>query len=76
MKENDLAEIGIEKNPFPKGWKGDAGLYAVGFMRRGLSGASFDAISVAHDIANAWKEEIKQHIKSVAARHRRCTSHF
>ena len=76
MKENDLAEIGIEKNPFPKGWKGETGLYAVGFTRRGLSGASLDAISVAHDIANAWKQETKQQIKSVAASHRRCISHF
>lgn len=76
MKENDLAEIGIEKNSFPKGWKGEAGLYAVGFTRRGLSGASLDAISVAHDIANAWKEETKQQIKYVAARHRRCISQF
>ncbi|CAN6833274.1 unnamed protein product [Brassica oleracea] len=76
LKENDLAEIGIEKNSFPKGWKGEAGLYAVGFTRRGLSGASLDAISVAHDIANAWKEETKQQIKSVAARHRRCISQF
>ncbi|KAG2327808.1 hypothetical protein Bca52824_010536 [Brassica carinata] len=75
MKENDLAEIGIEKTSLPKGWKGEAGLYAVG-SRRGLSGASLDAISVAHDIANAWKEETKQQIKSVAARHRRCISQF
>lgn len=76
MQENDLTEIGIEKNPFPKGWKGKAGLYAVGFTGRGLSGALFDAMSVAHDIANSWKEETKQQIKTVAARHRRCLSHF
>ncbi|KAL1206144.1 putative indole-3-pyruvate monooxygenase YUCCA7 [Cardamine amara subsp. amara] len=76
LKENDLADIGIEKNPFPKRWKGEAGLYAVGFTRRGLSGASLDAMSVAHDIANSWKEETKQQIKTVAARHRRCISHF
>ncbi|CAH8389313.1 unnamed protein product [Eruca vesicaria subsp. sativa] len=76
LKEKDLAEIGIEKNPFPKGWKGESGLYAVGFTRRGLYGASLDAMSVAHDIANKWKEEAKLQIKSVAARHRRCISHF
>ncbi|KAH7521892.1 hypothetical protein FEM48_Zijuj07G0080100 [Ziziphus jujuba var. spinosa] len=77
LKENDFfSGDGIPKNPFPNGWKGKAGLYAVGFTRRGLSGASFDAISVAHDIAKSWKEETKQKKKSVAARHRRCISHF
>ncbi|VVB07296.1 unnamed protein product [Arabis nemorensis] len=76
LKDNDLEEIRKEKNPFPKGWKGEAGLYAVGFTRKGLSGASLDAMSVAHDIANSWKEETKQQIKTVAARHRRCISHF
>lgn len=76
MQDNDLEEIGIEKNPFPKGSKGKAGLYAVGLTRRGLSGASLDAMGVAHDIANSWKEETKQQVKTVAARHRRCISHF
>ncbi|KAE8692365.1 Myosin XI B isoform 1 [Hibiscus syriacus] len=47
--ENELfSNDGIPKNPFPNGWKGTGGLYAVGFKRRGLSGASLDAISVAH----------------------------
>ncbi|GLT81492.1 hypothetical protein SLA2020_528740 [Shorea laevis] len=77
LKENDFfSKDGIPKNPFPNGWKGNAGLYAVGFTRRGLSGASLDAISVAHDIARSWKEETRQKKKSVAARHRRCISHF
>lgn len=76
-QENDFfSGDGIPKNPFPNGWKGKAGLYAVGFTRRGLSGASLDAISVAHDIARSWKEETKQKRKSVAAHHRRCISHF
>jgi len=51
-------------------------LYAVGFTRKGLFGASLDAMSVAHDIANRWKEESKQQKKTAAARHRRCISHF
>ncbi|XWS22422.1 hypothetical protein CRYUN_Cryun29cG0032600 [Craigia yunnanensis] len=77
MKENEFfSNDGVPKNPFPNGWKGKAGLYAVGFTRRGLSGASLDAISVAHDIAKSWKEETKQKTKSTAARHRRCISHF
>ncbi|KAK7290430.1 hypothetical protein RIF29_04853 [Crotalaria pallida] len=77
LKENDFfSNDGIPRNPFPNGWKGSAGLYAVGFTRRGLSGASLDAISVSHDIAKSWKEETKQKKKTVAARHRRCMSHF
>ncbi|XP_021290909.1 probable indole-3-pyruvate monooxygenase YUCCA3 [Herrania umbratica] len=77
LKENEFfSNDGVPKNPFPNGWKGKAGLYAVGFTRRGLSGASLDAISVAHDIAKSWKEETKQKKKSIAARHRRCISHF
>ncbi|PON36103.1 Flavin monooxygenase-like enzyme [Parasponia andersonii] len=77
LKDNDFfSGDGIPKNPFPNGWKGKAGLYAVGFTRRGLSGASLDAISVAHDIAKNWKEETKQKRKSIASRHRRCISHF
>ncbi|GKV19497.1 hypothetical protein SLEP1_g29751 [Rubroshorea leprosula] len=77
LKENDFfSKDGIPKNRFPNGWKGNAGLYAVGFTRRGISGASLDAISVAHDIARSWKEETRQKKKTVAARHRRCISHF
>ncbi|KAG6597323.1 putative indole-3-pyruvate monooxygenase YUCCA3, partial [Cucurbita argyrosperma subsp. sororia] len=77
LKENEFfSSDGIPKSPFPNGWKGKAGLYAVGFTRRGLSGASLDAINVAQDIAKSWKEETKQKRKSVAARHRRCISHF
>ncbi|ESQ36462.1 hypothetical protein EUTSA_v10010013mg [Eutrema salsugineum] len=77
LKDNDFfSDDGIPKNPFPNGWKGEAGLYAVGFTRKGLFGASLDAMSVAHDIATRWKEESKQQKKTAAARHRRCISHF
>ncbi|XP_010556939.1 PREDICTED: probable indole-3-pyruvate monooxygenase YUCCA7 [Tarenaya hassleriana] len=77
LTDNDFfSEDGIPKNPFPNGWKGEAGLYAVGFTRRGISGASLDAMSVAHDIANSWNEETKQQKITAAARHRRCISHF
>lgn len=76
-QENEFfSKDGMPKDPFPNGWKGNAGLYAVGFTRRGLSGASLDAISVSQDIAKSWKEENKQRKKTVAARHRRCISHF
>ncbi|XP_071713590.1 probable indole-3-pyruvate monooxygenase YUCCA3 [Rutidosis leptorrhynchoides] len=55
LKESDLfTKEGMPKMPFPDGWKGKSGLYAVGFSRRGLSGASFDAIRVSQDIAQIW----------------------
>ncbi|KAK7855160.1 putative indole-3-pyruvate monooxygenase yucca3 [Quercus suber] len=54
-----FSQDGIPKNPFPNGWKGKAGLYAVGFTWKGLSGAYWDAIHVAHDISKSWKEETK-----------------
>lgn len=57
-------EDGFPKSPFPNGWKGKAGLYAVGFTRKGLSGASFDAIRVAQDIGQIWKQELKQKNKN------------
>ncbi|XP_058069069.1 indole-3-pyruvate monooxygenase YUCCA6-like [Magnolia sinica] len=50
---------GFPKKPFPNGWKGDNGLYAVGFTKRGLLGASMDAQRVAEDIACLWKSETK-----------------
>ncbi|KAE8673850.1 putative indole-3-pyruvate monooxygenase YUCCA7 [Hibiscus syriacus] len=77
LKENEFfSEEGVPKKPFPNGWKGKSGLYAVGFTRRGISGASLDAISVADDISKCWKEETKHKKTSMAARHRRCISHF
>lgn len=71
----------FSKNGFPKAasphaWKGNAGLYAVGFSRRGLSGASSDAMKIAQDIGNVWKAETKQQKKRTTACHRRCISQF
>ncbi|KAK6122935.1 hypothetical protein DH2020_043322 [Rehmannia glutinosa] len=51
---------GFPVSQFPNGLKGKNGLYAVGFSRRGLSGASLDAIRVAQDIGKIWKTETKQ----------------
>ncbi|KAK9072429.1 hypothetical protein SSX86_008863 [Deinandra increscens subsp. villosa] len=50
LKEIDLFSRG-------EGWKGKSGLYAVGFTRRGLSGAAFDAVRVSQDIAGIWNQE-------------------
>ncbi|XP_059632268.1 probable indole-3-pyruvate monooxygenase YUCCA3 [Cornus florida] len=60
LEENEFFDRnGFPKAPFPNGWKGKHGLYAVGFTRRGLSGASLDAIRVADEIGKIWKEETK-----------------
>ncbi|URD80502.1 Flavin-binding monooxygenase-like [Musa troglodytarum] len=64
---------GFPRQAFPDGWKGGSGLYAVGFTRRGLSGASMDAVKIAEDIGRVWKEETRQ-AKRITACHRRCTS--
>ncbi|KAG6420031.1 hypothetical protein SASPL_116545 [Salvia splendens] len=66
LKENEFfSKDGFPNSPFPNGWKGKCGLYAVGFTRRGLSGASVDAIKVAKDIIKIWKTETKQKHHSV-----------
>ncbi|CAK9323592.1 unnamed protein product [Citrullus colocynthis] len=66
---------GFPKTPFPNGWKGKSGLYAVGFTRRGLSGVASDAIKIAQDIGNVWREETKQKKRPIACL-RRCISQF
>ncbi|KAL8191911.1 hypothetical protein R6Q57_028642 [Mikania cordata] len=45
-----FSKNGFPKTPFPNGWKGKRGLYASGFTRRGLAGASADAIKIGQDI--------------------------
>ncbi|GFP85458.1 probable indole-3-pyruvate monooxygenase yucca8 [Phtheirospermum japonicum] len=47
--------IFFSKNDFPKAlfansWKRKAGLFAVGFTKKGLSGASADAMKISQDI--------------------------
>ncbi|GMN50535.1 hypothetical protein TIFTF001_019692 [Ficus carica] len=46
---------GLPRKPFPNGWKGECGLYAVGFTQRGLLGSSLDAKRIAQDIERIWK---------------------
>ncbi|XP_044491288.1 probable indole-3-pyruvate monooxygenase YUCCA5 [Mangifera indica] len=77
LQETDFfSKDGFPKAPLPNGWKGNAGLYAVGFTRRGLSGASSDAVRIAQDIGKVWKQETKQQKKKTIACHRRCISQF
>ncbi|KAM7493239.1 hypothetical protein LguiB_027848 [Lonicera macranthoides] len=67
LKEKDMfSEIdGFPRKPFPNGWKGENGLYSVGFTKRGIFGASFDARRIADDIERCWKAEAK-HLTAVA----------
>ncbi|XP_055814314.1 probable indole-3-pyruvate monooxygenase YUCCA10 [Solanum dulcamara] len=37
-------------NKFPNHWKGDNGLYCVGFSKRGIAGISMDAIAIVDNI--------------------------
>ncbi|XP_073060278.1 probable indole-3-pyruvate monooxygenase YUCCA8 [Primulina eburnea] len=76
LKETEFfSKNGFPKASFPNGWKGKAGLYAVGFTRRGISGASADALKIAQDIGNIWKDDLKKKRQKVPT-HRRCISTF
>ncbi|CAK9143556.1 unnamed protein product [Ilex paraguariensis] len=57
LKEKEMfsEKDGLPQKPFPNGWKGECGLYAVGFTKRGLLGASMDAKRIAEDIKRCWK---------------------
>ncbi|KOM28665.1 hypothetical protein LR48_Vigan561s005500 [Vigna angularis] len=59
LKEEDMfsKEDGYPMTPFPNGWKGKNGLYAVGFTKKGLLGASMDAKRIAQDIERCFEAE-------------------
>ncbi|KAL6221148.1 hypothetical protein ACLB2K_008900 [Fragaria x ananassa] len=63
LKETSMfsEKNGLPRKAFPNGWKGESGLYSVGFTQRGLLGASMDAKRIAEDIEHRWKAE-KAHI--------------
>ncbi|KAG8375495.1 hypothetical protein BUALT_Bualt10G0105800 [Buddleja alternifolia] len=68
LKGSDFfTKDGMPKVPFPNGWKGENGLYAVGFTRRGLLGTSSDALNIARDIGDQWR--IINGLKSSSASH-------
>lgn len=56
---------GLPKRAFPNGWKGENGLYSVGFTKRGLLGASIDAKNVADDIESCLRAEKSNHISAI-----------
>ncbi|CAA6666304.1 unnamed protein product [Spirodela intermedia] len=56
LKGGDLfTKEGLPNKPFPNGWRGEDGLYSVGFTMRGLQGTSSDAINIAADISEQWR---------------------
>lgn len=59
LKEEEMfsRKDGLPRRAFPNGWKGECGLYSVGFTKRGLLGASMDAKRIADDIERCWRVE-------------------
>ncbi|XXG43617.1 hypothetical protein AAC387_Pa01g3605 [Persea americana] len=58
LKGSDFFSVdGKLKVPFPNGWQGENGLYCVGFTGKGLLGASADAVNIARDIAEKWRNQ-------------------
>ncbi|KAK3033862.1 hypothetical protein RJ639_032767 [Escallonia herrerae] len=56
LKGSDFfTEEGMPRTPFPNNWKGENGLYTVGFTRRGLLGTATDAAKIASDIVDQWR---------------------
>ncbi|XP_030543039.1 probable indole-3-pyruvate monooxygenase YUCCA4 [Rhodamnia argentea] len=55
LKSEFFTKEGMPRTPFPEGWKGENGLYTVGFTRRGLLGTAGEAIKIAKDIAAQWR---------------------
>ena len=52
---------GFPIQEFPEGWRGECGLYAVGFTKRGISGASMDAKRIAQDIYECSRKSDQAH---------------
>ncbi|OUZ99947.1 Pyridine nucleotide-disulfide oxidoreductase [Macleaya cordata] len=59
---------GLPSRPFPNGWKGEHGLYSVGFTKRGLLGSSMDARRIAQDIEQYWKADQSKHLSTFTCR--------
>ncbi|KAF3778866.1 Indole-3-pyruvate monooxygenase [Nymphaea thermarum] len=57
---------GLPRRPFSEGWKGENGLHAMGFTKRGILGACMDATRIAQDIDYSWKAKSKPIILATA----------
>ncbi|KAM0950412.1 putative indole-3-pyruvate monooxygenase [Dioscorea sansibarensis] len=56
LKESEFfrEQDGQPRAAFPNTWRGKNALYATGFTKRGLLGASIDAQRIAEDVARQW----------------------
>ncbi|KAJ4900578.1 Indole-3-pyruvate monooxygenase YUCCA6 [Raphanus sativus] len=63
LKENKMfsKKDGFPIQEFPEGWRGECGLYAVGFTKRGISGASMDAKRIAQNIYECSRKSDQAH---------------
>ncbi|CAN6970227.1 hypothetical protein IGI04_033397 [Brassica rapa subsp. trilocularis] len=63
LKENKMfsKKDGFPIQEFPEGWRGESGLYAVGFTKRGIFGASMDANKIAQDIFEWSRKSYQAH---------------
>ncbi|CAF1716210.1 indole-3-pyruvate monooxygenase YUCCA6-like [Brassica napus] len=63
LKENKMfsKKDGFPIQEFPEGWRGESGLYAVGFTKRGIFGASMDAKKIAQDIFECSRKSYQAH---------------
>ncbi|KAJ0253197.1 Indole-3-pyruvate monooxygenase YUCCA6 [Hirschfeldia incana] len=63
LKENKMfnKKDGFPIQEFPEGWRGESGLYAVGFTKRGIFGASMDAKKIAQDIFECSRKSNQTH---------------
>lgn len=52
---------GHRESSLPNNWKGQNGVYSVGFTAQGLLGASMDAHKVAEDIAQHWNSATEKY---------------
>jgi indole-3-pyruvate monooxygenase len=61
---NFFSEDGFPRNPSPKAWKGETGLYIAGLGRKGILGAAFDAKNIADDISQLFfAAELESHAR-------------
>ncbi|XP_078442182.1 putative indole-3-pyruvate monooxygenase YUCCA9 [Wolffia australiana] len=61
LQDKDIfTKSGFPRQLLPNGWRGESGLYAVGFTGKGLSGTSLDALKIANDISRMWKDDTMQ----------------
>ncbi|XP_023530776.1 indole-3-pyruvate monooxygenase YUCCA6-like [Cucurbita pepo subsp. pepo] len=62
LKESNMfsEKDGMPRKEISNGWKGECGLYAVGFTKRGLLGVSMDATRISEDIELFWKADQSQ----------------